>query len=511
MFQKINFLLLLLSPYLMCSQSNPDGYNKFYYDNGKISSEGTMREGKPNGYWKTYTENGTIKSEGNRKNFELDSIWKFYDGQGNLAFTFNYKQGKKNGPKNTYDTKEKFVSLSESYVNDVKNGNTTLYYKNGKVKEIIPFAGGKENGQGYELSADSTIITLTTYKMGFIQRSEKINRKDNKEWKQGMWKEFYPSGIIKTEVTYRDDKMDGYLKEYSPKGSLLNTTKYINGVLQTNAPELAKLDVKNTYYENGVIRFTATYKDGVAEGIQREFSPDGKIIGAKVFVEGFLVGEGIIDTAGMQQGLWKEYHTNGKFKSQGTYLNNYKVGEWVFYYPNGKVEQKGKYDNKGRAQGPWKWYYESGNSLKEENYRNGLSDGIMVEYDEAGKVITQGEYLDGLKEGPWILQLADYKEEGNYLADKRTGEWKHYWVSNGKVRYVGKYVDGMPDGMQIFYYESGNEKQTGKYVGGMKEGDWRFYDEAGFIFLTITFKNDIELKFDGIKVVPETPSSETKQ
>ena len=40
---------------------NPNGYNTFYYDNGKISSEGTMREGKPDGYWKTYSENGKIK------------------------------------------------------------------------------------------------------------------------------------------------------------------------------------------------------------------------------------------------------------------------------------------------------------------------------------------------------------------------------------------------------------------------------------------------------------------
>ncbi|MGZ4155606.1 MAG: hypothetical protein ACXVED_00340, partial [Bacteroidia bacterium] len=63
-------------------------------------------------------------------------------------------------------------------------------------------------------------------------------------------------------------------------------------------------------------------------------------------------------------------------------------------------------------------------------------------------------------------------------------------------------------GMQIYYYENGKEKQTGKYAGGLKEGEWKFYDETGFLFLTILFKNDIEIKFDGIKVVPETTASE---
>ena len=57
--------------------TNPNGLNKFYYDNGALSSEGFMKEGKPDGYWKNYYKNGKIKIEGNRKFFLLDSLWKF--------------------------------------------------------------------------------------------------------------------------------------------------------------------------------------------------------------------------------------------------------------------------------------------------------------------------------------------------------------------------------------------------------------------------------------------------
>jgi len=505
-------IILVLFPVAIFAQTaqnvNPNGYNKFYYDNGKVSSEGTMRDGKPDGYWKTYSQNGIIKSEGNRKNFQLDSSWKFYNEQGKLAFEFDYKDGKKNGLKKTFDTKEGVLVTSENFEKDVKQGNTINYYKDGKVKQVIPFVVGKEEGAGFELATDSTIITLTQYKMGFIQREEKINRRDVKNLKQGTWKTFYPTGILKTEVTYFEDKMNGYLKEYSPKGSLLNTTKYINGVIEINAPELAKLDVRTEYYPGGIVKFTGTYKDGVAEGIHRVFSPEGNVIAAKVYIDGVLTGEGILDTAGRQQGPWKEYHPNGELKSKGEYVNGKRIGDWVFYHPNGKTEQLGKYDKRGRAQGPWKWFYESGNLLREENYRNDLQDGTMTEYSDDGKIITKGDYVDGQKEGPWILELAEYREEGSYKGDRRDGEWKHYYTDSGKLRFVGKFIDGVPDGMQIFYYPNGKEKQTGKYVGGLKESEWKFYEETGLLFLTIQFKNDIEIRFDGIKVIPETPVSE---
>ncbi|MDQ3046079.1 MAG: toxin-antitoxin system YwqK family antitoxin, partial [Bacteroidota bacterium] len=351
----IKTIFFFLIPLLAISQPTqkiePNGYNKFYYENGKVSSEGMMRDGKPDGYWKTYSQTGALKSEGNRKNFQLDSTWKFYNEAGKLAFEFNYKEGKKTGPKKTYDAKEGHLTLTENFENDVKLGNSVVYYKDGKVKQTIPFLSGKEDGAGFEYAPDSTVITLTQYKMGFVQREEKINRRDGKNLKQGMWKEFYPNGIVKNEVKYSDDLMNGYYKEYSPKGSLLNTTKYINGAIQTNVPELAKLDVKTSYHEGGMVKFTGTYKDGVAEGIHREFSPEGKVIAAKVYVEGVLTGEGILDTAGRQQGPWKEYHSNGELRSQGEYLNGRRIGEWVFYHANKKIEQKGKYDKKGKAQG----------------------------------------------------------------------------------------------------------------------------------------------------------------
>jgi len=483
--------------------TNPNGYNKFYYDNGRISSEGTLKDGKPDGYWKTYFESGKLKSEGNRKNFQLDSTWKFYNDEGKLMLAYAYRDGKKNGLKKNYDPKEEALLFEESYVNDVKQGPTNYYYKSGKLKQKINFIEGKEEGLSYEYSEDGTIIGLTDYKYGFIKRQERINRKDEQNRKQGLWKDFYETGIVKLEGTYNDDLKDGYFKEYNIKGNLVNTTKYVNGVLQKNVPELAKVEIKNDYHPNGKLKYSGGFKEGdIAEGIHREYDSTGVILTAKVYKEGELTGEGIVDERGNEQGPWKEFHPNGKLKGYGEYKDAKRIGDWEFLHPNGKIEQKGVYDKKGRTQGVWKWYYEDGSLLREENYLNDLREGLMTEYSDTGSVITKGEYVEGLKEGKWFYELGDYREEGEYKADKRDGVWKHFYTPGGKRRFEGAFLDGNPDGKHVYYYPTGKVMEEGKFSVGNKEGEWRHYGEDGALFLTITYQNDKEIKFDGVKVRP---------
>src|SRR5271157_5107210 len=112
------------------------GYTVFRYENSKVSSEGVMVDGKPNGYWKTYYETGILKSEGNRKNFELDSLWRFYNEDGKLILEITYAKGRKNGIKTTYQEKE---TVKENYVNDIKDGLTSYFYPDGKLRLAINF------------------------------------------------------------------------------------------------------------------------------------------------------------------------------------------------------------------------------------------------------------------------------------------------------------------------------------------------------------------------------------
>jgi len=68
--------------------------------------------------------------------------------------------------------------------------------------------------------------------------------KDGNGRKQGRWCTFYERGNLKSEVTFRDDKKNGYLKEYAENGDLLKISKYIEDVLQPEAEEIQKLEVR---------------------------------------------------------------------------------------------------------------------------------------------------------------------------------------------------------------------------------------------------------------------------
>ena len=150
-----------------------DGFQRFFYVNGKMSSEGTIRDGKPDGYWKSYHENGIIKSEGNRLDHELDSLWKFYDQDGKLILEINYKKGKKEGMKTTYTGEE---IIKEPFINDFRDGIARYYHPDGVLKQEVPFVRGQEQGFGREYDRQGTIITLTEYKKGFITDRIRINR-----------------------------------------------------------------------------------------------------------------------------------------------------------------------------------------------------------------------------------------------------------------------------------------------------------------------------------------------
>lgn len=525
LFQSISLFLLISFPAFSQKQDvDPNGYNKFYYENGKISSEGSMRNGKPDGYWKTYSPNGNIKSEGNRKDYLLDSLWKFYNENGKLVNETNYKEGKKDGLKKIWDPAG-FLLSEESFSADIKQGLSVSYYlpadssqKTGPVKMRTPFDKGKENGTSFEYDRNGNIITIWEYTYGILKKQETINRVNKNGEKNGVWKEFYSNGKVKSETTFMDGKKNGYSKTFLESGSLANIEKYLGDSLLLATPETTtQLEVRNEYYEDGSVKKTGTYLFGVAEGVHKEYAPDGKITGAKIFKDGVLMAEGLMDAAGNQQGPWIEYHPGGKIKGKGSYEDGKKTGEWIFYHPNGKTEQKGRYDKKGRPQGLWQWYYESGSPLREENYLNGKREGALTEWTDAskdstgqGQVITKGEYIDGMKEGRWFYQIQDYKEEGLYKSDQKDGPWVSYYVENGQLRFAGKFVEGLPDGKHTFYYSDGRKQEEGKYIMGNKDGNWEYFNPDGTLLLTITFKRDKEVKFDGAKVKPLLPGESFK-
>jgi antitoxin component YwqK of YwqJK toxin-antitoxin module len=501
------FLLWTAFAFAQSDSIVQNGHQVFYYPNGKIASEGTMRDGKPDGYWKSYDEYGNLVSEGNRKNFQLDSLWKFYDENGKLKLSITYKNGKKNGYRTTYLEDRILV---DSFANDVKNGYSKVLYPDGKLKRITPFKNGLEDGVEKEYAEDGRLIMIATYTNGFLRHREYMNALDDLGRKQGLWKEFYPDGKLKMAGNYLNGLKHGYFKYYDEEGNLIKIEKYINDILQEDPPELAEYEIRIDYYPDGKIKVVGSYKDSVAEGIRREYSHDGKITDAYIMHRGRVIGHGIIDEQGQKQGPWKEYYMDGTLRAEGTYTNNVRTGLWKFYHPNGRLEQIGKYDAKGRGTGNWKWYYDNGALRRDENLFEGIHEGDYVEYDRDSTILLEGNYVDGIKEGFWREGEKGYREEGNYLEGVREGVWKYYYP--GDILYFeGAFIDGTPDGLHKWYYKNGKLMKQGRYMMGLREGDWKYYNEEGKVYLIIKYEDGIEKEYNATRIEPElTPDDMTE-
>ena len=258
----------------------------------KLRAKETSKIGKPEGFWKTYyPQRKSSNREGNRLNHKLSGKWKFYSEDGILTKLISYKNDKRNGRAESY-TKEGFLSQIDHYENDFLEGESRIYFESGKEKENIPYIKGRRNGRSFELDEKGNIITITIYENDVVYSREYINRKDKSGKKQGKWKEFYSDGTVKNEGIYRDNKRDGYFKEFNKKGEVLRTEKFEDGELDKTASETQVLDFVYEKWDNGEMKSFRTYREGLLEGLSIEYDRTGKIIGSKFYKLGKILCEG---------------------------------------------------------------------------------------------------------------------------------------------------------------------------------------------------------------------------
>ena len=493
------------------SENLKDGYQIFKYPNGAVSSEGLIKNGKPEGFWKSYYVTGVKKSEGKRTNFLLDSIWLFYDQAGDTTEKINWLYGKKNGWYYKYNKDPShgvYIWSKELFAADRKEGTAFNYYPDGKVLQTFTYNAGKKEGLSKEYDKDGNIITLLEYTNDFLVSRDRINRTDKNGLKQGDWKEFYQNGRIKTEKSYKDDLVHGYYKEYDIHGKLVLTMLYENGaIVKSRVEDEPDIEIVNKHDEDGKLIYSGPFRNKIPVGVHREYGKDGKVTNAFIYNDnGLLLSEGIVDEAGNRNGKWKDLFSDGKVQAEGQFTDNRRTGQWKFYNISEKVEQTGSYNN-NRPDGLWNWYYDSGALRKEEEYFQGQRDGRSTEYSESGDIIAQGQYSDGEKNGPWKYKTGDMTEEGKYITGLKDGLWKTSYI-NGKLKFKGNFVQGNPDGQQTFYYENGKIKEEQYFQMGIRQKTWKKFTEDGTTFLVISYKDDVEVSINGVRI--KLPESDTK-
>lgn len=478
------FLLSMLVgfPVLLFGQSD---YQVFNYPDGQVSSEGTMRDGRPDGYWRTYYESGQLKSEGNRVEFLLEGLWIFYSEEGDTTLTVHYHHDLKNGIRRIFLSDE---IQEDEFTNDVKTGFSRRYDRRYHLLQVIPIVDGYEHGMSPVYDTTGRLIEIITYKKGFVNTRESLNRYDAQGRKHGYWKEFYDDFALKSEIYYKHGLRDGYYKVYDKKGNLMTITKYVNDVEQVIASEMKPLQVQHEYYPNGRIRREVSFRDGKREGTWREFDEEGNVTSSQIYHNGRLVLSGVMDTDGTRRGEWVELYPDSTLRAQGQYLNGKRSGEWKFYYQGGMLEQVGNYVN-DLYDGVWTWYDEAGNRQKEESFLDGVPEGPYIEYDASGTVIATGNYFDGMKSGHWKEQAGDVVSEGDYRNGHQVGEWISTYL-NGKMAFKGSFKGGYPDGTHYYYYPNGKLREIQNYSGGIRHGVWKKFLDTGELFFEETYEQD---------------------
>jgi len=496
----------------LTGQEKDSVFVQFFYPNGQVSSEGVMRDDKPDGYWRTYYVTGVVKSEGKRTNYLLDSTWNFYNQAGEITQRISYSIGEKSGYsiKYSYDNPlmpgQHTIVAKELYVNGRKEGNSYYYHPTGEVKLMVFYKQGRKQGLSREFTRDSTLITVVDYSDNYMVNRERVNRTDSEGRKQGTFREYYANGKMKKEEHYLDNQLHGYYREFDGVGNLVMGMRYERGKIMEEIDEDMKelLDMKSTFDEQGRLIFTGGYKENIPVGIHRFYDTVGNVENAHLYNElGQKISEGIIDDQGIKRGSWIDFYPAGEIRAKGTYMNNQRSGSWTFYFRSGGVEQKGRFQ-RDRYQGLWTWYYPNGNVWREESYFNGREDGMFTEYEKNGSILTKGDFINGEREGEWIYQVGDHEERGTYQIGLREGIWKYYY-NNGKLKYEGNYSQGNPDRRHKYYYPSGALKEEQYYQLGIREKNWKKYDEEGNLVMTITYRNNVEQRINGIRIrLPES-------
>ncbi len=125
-----------------------------------------------------------------------------------------------------------------------------------------------------------------------VQDKDTLNIVDLNNLKQGVWREFWPNGDLKSETSYRDDKKSGL------------------EIIWYDSPDCVEQE--------------AFYKEGKLDGILIHYSKKCR----KDFYEHYKNG--------VKHGLEVEYYSNGNLKAEGTFKNGNLDGYYKVYNRKGQ-------------------------------------------------------------------------------------------------------------------------------------------------------------------------------
>lgn len=347
---------------------------QYFYPNGRLMSQGMLKNSKEDGIWKTWDEQGNLQVKGNFTNGVMDGDWEWFNTLGRRIKFGQFEKGLKTGVwMNYYETG--IMMDSGKLVTDRMHGFWKVWYPNGTLSQA-----------------------------GFY----------NKSVQDSIWTYYYENEQISTYGKVKNGEQEGLWLRYNLKGDLLEEIFHF--------PE-NKLEVLNVWDLNGnpiVVNGDGTYKFYSTDGklVQTGQIENKKRVGKWQFfaLSGRLYEEGeFVDDTYTLINTWDQNGDQHIVDGYGMYKTYFDDGE--------SLAEVGRVKNGNRV-GKWKSYYaQSGNIYQELHYENGKLNGHNTVYYESGQIFTTGDIVDDLKEGEWSW----YHENGvlssvaNFNKNKKNG------------------------------------------------------------------------------------------
>jgi len=465
-------------------------HQKYYYNSGNLSSEGTIENHLPTGIWRNYHESGTIKSEGEKRAGKSEGKWIFYSQKGQIEKEIEYAQNLKNGRFQQFDLTGKIV-LENFYKNDTLNG-VSRAFKNGVLIIESNYDKGVKSGIKKVFDEeDGRLIETINYNNNEKESNLVINQFDLKNQKKGLWRTFYSDGKLKSECFYENNKTCGNCKEWTEKGSLILDVK--------NNDFKNTIDIRQIFHTNGKVAYFQAYIGEYKNGVGSIYDSLGNLLGSELYKLDTLLAKGFILSNGIYDSTWIYFHLNGKKSATGRYKKGIKIGEWIYFNELGNPIQKGSY-RKGIIDGEWIWYFNNGQIKSKENYFGGRREGLSIEYDSLGTKITEGNYINDIQDGEWFYEKNNLTEVGFFKMGNKEGEWKHFY-NKKTLCFKGTFKNNTPVGRHFYYFNNGQIMKYGRYKKGLKTGEWQYYNKEGVFVHTYYYDRGRLVSVDGDKSV----------
>jgi len=182
------------------------------------------------------------------------------------------------------------------------------FWESGKLKSELSFKNGKLNGPASWYYEDGI-------------KEQEANYADN--LLDGLMKRWYNTGVLESELSYKDGKLNGTSITYDEYGHKVDEENYRNDTL--DGPYYQ-------WYANSKLRIEGAYKNGFFTGTWLYYNESGNVVGNGNFIGG----------TGIQKAWWP----NGKLKRETHYQENLKHGEEKRFDENGKLHEVIRF-NKG--------------------------------------------------------------------------------------------------------------------------------------------------------------------